>query len=188
MSCKEARELPYQQMGSWGKLFPGVSWGGPWPEGVISIQDACDVQPQQVTTDAELVPSVIKFRTDGSPVLILYKAGCCEADPVRPGRVGGRGILNAFRLVMSGDRLLASNPSPGDGDEDVHPAVPLSWLPATAAVFHDVYFGTDFNDVNDANTTETLVVYIGRQEPCEYDPVANLELGQTYYWRIDEVN
>ena len=81
------------------KLFPGIDWTtGPWPEGVTSIQEAYNVQPQQVTTEAELVPSLIKFSTDGSPVLILYKAGCCEPDPVRPTRVGGRGILNAFEI------------------------------------------------------------------------------------------
>ncbi len=99
MSCKEARELPYQATDPWSKLFPGIDWTtGPWPEGVTSIQEAYNVQPQQVTTDAELVPSLIKFSTDGSPVLILYKAGCCEPDPVRPTRVGGRGILNAFEI------------------------------------------------------------------------------------------
>ena len=100
MSCKEARELPYQLTDAWSKLFPGIDWTtGPWPEGVTSIQEAYNVQPQQVTTDAQLVPSLIKFSTDGSPVLILYKAGCCEPDPVRPTRVGGRGILNAFELM-----------------------------------------------------------------------------------------
>ncbi|MHC4344323.1 MAG: Calx-beta domain-containing protein [Planctomycetota bacterium] len=99
MSCKEARELPYQAADPWSKLFPGIDWTtGPWPEGVTSIQEAYNVQPQQVTTDAELVPSLIKFSTDGSPVLILYKAGCCEPDPVRPTRVGGRAILNAFEI------------------------------------------------------------------------------------------
>ncbi|HUW18782.1 MAG TPA: Calx-beta domain-containing protein [Sedimentisphaerales bacterium] len=103
MSCKAARELPYQQIDSWSKLFPGIDWtNGPWPEGVVSLLEAYNVQPQQVTTDAELVPSLIRFTTDGSPVLVLYKAGCCEPDPVRPTRVGGRGILNAFELIYVG--------------------------------------------------------------------------------------
>jgi len=101
MSCKEARNLPYQNAESWQKLFPGISWDtGPWPEGVVSIDEAYNVQPQQVTSDAELTPSVIRFSTDGSPVLVLYKAGCCKPDPVRPTRTGGRGILNAFELKM----------------------------------------------------------------------------------------
>jgi hypothetical protein len=53
---------------------------------------------------------------------------------------------------------------------------------------HDVYFGTDFDNVQDANSSVTLGVYVGRQDACEYTPVANLELGQTYHWRIDEVD
>jgi hypothetical protein len=188
MSVLDARSLPYQQGDSFTKLFPGVDWDtGPFSRGVVSIQDACNVQIQQVTTDDELVPSVIRFQTDGSAVLVLYKAGCCESDPVRPGRVGGRGILNAFRLVRSGEILYAFNPSPGDGDEGL-PDVTLSWSPAYAAVLHDVYLGTDFNDVNDANTSETMDVYMGRQDACEYNPAVSLELGRTYYWRIDEVN
>jgi len=79
----------------------GANWvTGPFPEGVTSIEAAYNVQPQQVTLDEQLVPSMIKFETDGSPVLIVYEAGCCQADPVRPGRVGGRAILNAFELVF----------------------------------------------------------------------------------------
>jgi hypothetical protein len=147
MSCKEARELPYQAADPWSKLFPGIDWTtGPWPEGVTSIQEAYNVQPQQVTTDAELVPSVIKFQTDGSPVLVLYKAGCCERDPVRTGRVGGRGILNAFRLVMSGEipLLPAYGPRPPDGANDIDPSVVLGWSPGASASSHDVYFGVNF--------------------------------------------
>jgi hypothetical protein len=56
------------------------------------------------------------------------------------------------------------------------------------AALHDVYFGTDANAVGDANTSETLDVYVGRQDACEYAPAAVLAFGQTYYWRIDEVN
>ena len=186
MSGKDAYELPYTQ-GSFSKLFPGYNTDA-LPEGVVSIQDACNVQPQQVTTDAELVPSVIRFATDGSPVLVLYQGGCCAEDPVREDRVGGRGILNAFRLVSIDDVPFAYGPVPGNGDEDVPPDTTMSWQPGLYMTTHDVYFGTDFDEVRDANTTVTLGVYVGRQDACEYDPVANLELGQTYYWRIDELN
>ncbi|MHC4500609.1 MAG: Calx-beta domain-containing protein, partial [Planctomycetota bacterium] len=186
MSCKQAQELPHQA-GSFGKLFPGYG-AGPWPEGVVSIQDACNVQPQQVTTDTELVPSEIRFVTDGSPVLVLYQGGCCEPDPVRDDRDGGRGILNAFRLVSLEDAGLAYSPNPGDGVGNVSPDVTLSWLPGLYAISHDVYLSTDSNAVQDANTVETLDVYMGQQGTCEYEPPLPLELGRTYYWRVDEVN
>jgi hypothetical protein len=43
-------------------------------------------------------------------------------------------------------------------------------------------------DVNDATTSSSSILYIGRQGPNSYDPPIALELDKTYYWRIDEVN
>ena len=50
-----------------------------------------------------------------------------------------------------------------------------------------VYFGTDYNNVNDANTTSTLGVYKGNRSANSYNSVG-LQSGTRYYWRIDEVN
>jgi len=81
---------------------------------------------------------------------------------------------------------LALNPSPPDGATDVQRDVSLSWTPGMYADKHDVYFGTNFNDVNDATATvDPGSVYQGRQDPNCY-PISGtlrLELGQTYYWR-----
>jgi hypothetical protein len=55
-----------------------------------------------------------------------------------------------------------------------------------------VYFGTDFDDVNDANRTDdpcNVLVYQGRDtNSLDFPAAPPPELGQTYYWRIDEVN
>jgi len=85
------------------------------------------------------------------------------------------GVYKAFAL------------NPNDGQRFVDPNVVLSWSPGKDANSHDVYFGTDYNNVNDANTVITLDVYKGRQEPRFYDP-CGLERSTTYWWRIDEVN
>jgi hypothetical protein len=69
---------------------------------VTTTQAAYNVPIQQVTSDDDLVPSVIKFRTDGSAVHIVYVSGCCVPDGIRPDRVGGRAILNAFELKLVG--------------------------------------------------------------------------------------
>jgi hypothetical protein len=72
-------------------------------KGVESIQNAYNVAPQHVYKDSELVPSVIKFSTDGSDVLVIYQADRSEPlypDCARPGREGARGILNAFELIQ----------------------------------------------------------------------------------------
>jgi len=86
---------------------------------------------------------------------------------------------------------LGLNPSPPDGATDVPRDVSLSWTPGMYADKHDVYFGTNFNDVNDATATvDPGSVYQGRQDPNCY-PISGtlrLELGRTYYWRVDEVN
>ena len=89
----------------------------------------------------------------------------------------------------------AQNPSPrhlsiadrtGDGPI-------LNWEPGIYAASHDVYFGTDPNAVRDANhatDTDNVALWAefkGNQNSTSYDP-GLLELGQTYYWRIDEVN
>jgi len=86
---------------------------------------------------------------------------------------------------------LAGSPDPADGATDVCRKVVLSWRSGEYADKHDVYFGTDFDDVNDATTTvDPNNVYQGRQYPNRY-PIAetlSLDFGETYYWRIDEVN
>ncbi|MEN6575504.1 MAG: discoidin domain-containing protein [Phycisphaerales bacterium] len=76
----------------------------------------------------------------------------------------------------------AGDPVPADGTVDVPRDVVLSWLGGQAAATHDVYFGTSFDDVNDATQPTQSVTN------ASYDPEGLLEYGQTYYWRVDEVN
>ncbi|MHC4621200.1 MAG: LamG domain-containing protein, partial [Planctomycetota bacterium] len=94
-------------------------------------------------------------------------------------------------VVQTPDPNLASNPSPRNYLGNVCPDVELSWdagANAADANGHDVYFGTDFSDVNDANIGEPRGVYVDRQSDVNYNPPGLLEYGTTYYWRIDEVN
>ncbi|MHC4620257.1 MAG: Calx-beta domain-containing protein, partial [Planctomycetota bacterium] len=68
--------------------------------GVTQIENAYNVWPTHHLSDDDLVPSLIKFHTDGSEVLIIYEAdNTYWPDCARPGREGSRGILNAFELV-----------------------------------------------------------------------------------------
>ncbi|MHC4620412.1 MAG: hypothetical protein ACYTEQ_21905, partial [Planctomycetota bacterium] len=52
----------------------------------------------------------------------------------------------------------------------------LVWEPGAFAASHDVYFGTD---------ADALSLVSNDQEPNSYHP-ALLQLGRSYYWRIDE--
>ena len=85
-------------------------------------------------------------------------------------------------IVGLGDPSLASPLMPDDGVIDVPRDVDLAWAPGESAVTHDVYFGTSAEDVNAATTPDSA-----GQSGTSYDP-GRLELGQTYYWRVDEVN
>ncbi|MBN1974090.1 MAG: hypothetical protein JW787_10660, partial [Sedimentisphaerales bacterium] len=69
------------------------------------------------------------------------------------------------------------------------PAPLLSWTPGMDADKHDLYFGTDFNDVNSADRNNPLDVLLGQAHDANTFNLAGvLDLNQTYYWRIDEVN
>ncbi|MHC4324815.1 MAG: LamG-like jellyroll fold domain-containing protein, partial [Planctomycetota bacterium] len=85
---------------------------------------------------------------------------------------------------------IASNPDPLDEQTDVPRDAILSWKPGGDAEMHDVYLGTNFDDVNTASTTiDPAGVYQGRQNPSRYPDIGTvrLQIGETYYWRIDGV-
>ncbi len=114
------------------------------------------------------------------------------------------GTIDDVRIydhVLSGIEILsvmqgqiwpyAWGPDPADGALYPDTWVNLNWSPGGLAVSHDVYFGENFDDVNDgaegmfqANQTETFIVvgFPGFAYPDGLVP------GTTYYWRIDEVN
>ncbi len=85
----------------------------------------------------------------------------------------------------------AWGPIPANGALHPDTWVNIGWLPGPFAVSHDVYFGDNFDDVNDGaegafqgNQTATFLVagFPGFSYPDGLVP------GTTYYWRIDEVN
>jgi len=72
----------------------------------------------------------------------------------------------------------AYDPEPADGAEFIDPDVTLGWEPGFGAKLHTVYFGDNFAEVSNASE--------GRpQGTATYSP-GLLELGKTYYWRVDE--
>ena len=98
-----------------------------------------------------------------------------------PGKTTVKGFIKDFSC-------FATAPSPEDGAENLCPhGVLLSWRPGLYAAMHDVYFGTDFDDVNNADDPNVLPGR-GRQDASHYIPSEPLELGRTYYWRIDGVH
>jgi hypothetical protein len=86
-------------------------------------------------------------------------------------------------------RLTANNPIPPHRATDVREIPKLRWLAGEKASQHDVYFSTDQTAVADA-TAVTPDIYRGRQDldATSYIPAESpLQWGQSYYWRIDEI-
>ncbi|MHC4675888.1 MAG: LamG domain-containing protein [Planctomycetota bacterium] len=97
--------------------------------------------------------------------------------------------LTPDEFLIRGDPNLAWLPRPFHNAIDVQVTVDLEWEPGDYATSHEVYFGTNWYEVNDANNDANYWpdVYKGKQDPCTYE-LGMLDFAATYYWRIDEVN
>jgi hypothetical protein len=78
------------------------------------------------------------------------------------------------------------NPQPATGATNVPMAPILSWTSADNATSHQVYFGVDKDTVRSADTSSPEYKGSKALGSENYDP-GLLDLGTTYYWRIDEV-
>ena len=133
----------------------------------------------------ELYVTTPNFTANVSPAdvvfLIAYEAGEFWID-------GVRFYEGTFVPTVLEIKRIAQDPVPEDGAVDVPRDIMLSWTPGPFAKTHNLYLGTDFDDVNNADTDSSLNVLTeqGLMDAI-YDP-GLLEYGQTYYWRVDEVN
>jgi len=93
-----------------------------------------------------------------------------EADPNSP----WKGDVWSFSIPPR----TAYNPDPADSAEFVELDTSLSWTAGFGAKLHTVYFGDNFEDVNNATGGTS-------QGPVTYKP-GTLEPEKVYYWRIDE--
>jgi len=93
-----------------------------------------------------------------------------DADPNSP----WKGDVWSFLIPPK----TAYYPNPADGGESVDLNAELSWTGGFGAKLHTVYFGDNFDDVNDA-------VEGAPRGTTTFAP-GPLELAKTYYWRVDE--
>jgi subtilisin family serine protease len=167
---------------------------------------------RQGTTQSIYLDGILNASRSCSADPIKYSCSCND-DKVNIGRysescwsnpphyLGGKiDDVRIYNQALSADEILqlyregqskkAINPNPADGQTFVDPNAVLNWLPGKDALTHDVYFGTSFNEVNDADIYDANV-YMGNQDVNHWD--ANnfdsngLEPNTLFYWRIDEV-
>ncbi len=111
---------------------------------------------------------------------------------------GGLGIVDITysedlnQTIITGIPLNlehAQLPNPKNGAIEVPRDVVLSFRPGELATAHNVFIGTNADDVNNATLDDPLGVTIGQNlDVAAYDPPGLLDYGQTYYWRVDEIN
>ncbi len=125
---------------------------------------------------------------------MLFSAGTQEVSPTPIGAFNltedGKKMLSNAILYMMGRPVvagMATDPIPPKGQTDVPRDVTLGWKAGEFAQTHDVYVGLSFPDVNNASRTTPLGVLAGQgRGDSNFAPA--LQFGQTYYWRVDEVN
>jgi hypothetical protein len=127
-----------------------------------------------------------------TPVLIGSDGwGCDWIGSIDDVRMYNHGITTEelAEILKGGQVELARDPVPEDAATDVPAGKVLTWTAGKYAATHDVYFGTVFDDVNDAGRADDRGVLVSQnQAATEFAPQGALEYGQTYFWRVDEVN
>ena len=106
-------------------------FAGPDPGStVMAIEEAYNVEQSTVTSDADVATSLVKFLTDGSPVILICEVGPGESDQY----VGDRAAINAFEVKLAG-ASQESCACPGDLNTDDQ--VDLEDLQAVADILLD---------------------------------------------------
>ncbi|MHC4628287.1 MAG: LamG domain-containing protein, partial [Planctomycetota bacterium] len=82
--------------------------------------------------------------------------------------------------------VLAREPSPVSGATDTNVDAALSWRAGRETAAHDVYLSTDEQAVID-ETIDPVASIAADSSYTSYAPLS-LDLGKTYYWKINEVN
>ena len=77
--------------------------------------------------------------------------------------------------------VQARVPSPDSGAADVELDLMLGWRAGREAATHDVYFSDDLQAVTDGTAPVTSAT------ESSHGPLS-LDIGKTYFWRVDEVN
>ncbi|MGA2092954.1 MAG: LamG-like jellyroll fold domain-containing protein, partial [Sedimentisphaerales bacterium] len=147
-----------------------------------------------------IVPNIADMSGDGLVNFLDY-AFLAEQWGKEPGLPpadisGGDGVINFMDLSALAEIWLqtvkaaiypAWLPNPADGA--TLRSRTLSWRSGYGALSHNVYFGSNFNEVNDANIANPAI-FMDNQDSNSWNTnnyVAGLAPNTTYYWRIEEI-
>ena len=143
----------------------------------IALTEEALIEDYEYTIDGDTIHAVIPLANLG-----LTPDDIVALSAFQEGASNGWQIDWLESVVLPLTVVKATNPIPATGSDDITRDVILGWKPGASAATHNVYFGTDWTDVNDATVPTAQDVDVN-----SFDP-GGLDFGQTYYWRIDEVN
>ncbi|MHC4354174.1 MAG: PA14 domain-containing protein, partial [Planctomycetota bacterium] len=139
------------------------------------VNDRTAAAFQGSQTSASIAVGIVGFPfPDGLAAGTTYYWAIDEVEA--DGTTKHKGPVWSFSIVSRS----AYNPNPSDGRQYVDADVTLSWAAGLDAKLHYVYFGDSFEDVDNATGGAPLA-------DTTFTP-GTLELGKTYYWRVDESN
>jgi hypothetical protein len=130
------------------------------------------------------LPTPIHLETSGVELPFVPRAVRIVAlDP--NGLAPGFDVASLRARIDSSCSRTACNPIPVDGAKGASADASLHWTPGCAADEHIIYFGTKRSDVE-----KGVASVSNPPQPLDansFEPFT-LQLGQKYYWRVDEAN
>jgi hypothetical protein len=177
----------------WGTARFGMGIAGPEAT-VIATATLSDGQTYDFLFVYEKGAKLAQAPADGSPQVAADIRVCLGFD-VRSYHLWNENAYALFEAAINyalglvGPQSQARLPKPNNGAVDVDQEAFLSWKAGDYAATHNVYFGKVAEDVNAADPANPLDVLVGENQTITaYDPNGLLDFGETYYWRVDEIN
>ncbi|MFH1716600.1 MAG: LamG domain-containing protein [Planctomycetota bacterium] len=138
-----------------------------------------------IGTDFDNVSNATGGAPQGSAT---YKPGTLESEKVYYWRVDEFDAVTTHKGAIWSFTTpgAAGNPQPSNRATGVQMTAQLGWTPATTAVSHDLYFGTDKDAARNATTASPEFKGNKALGAESYDP-GKLAWHSDYYWRVDAV-
>lgn len=157
-------------------------------DGALSIMY---VNGQEIGRNNNIIPSK---SGENTPVIIA----CSDMNGVFPFH-GAIDEVRLYNSILSKEEITSlmnlkegapSNPKPANGAKNIKINEMLSWTPGKFANTHNVFLGTNPDNVKKATTTHPLDTKICVFLPYDSNSVkmSGLEYNTTYYWKVEEVN
>ena len=177
-----------------------------YTEGSRSVAGVTDIQDDKWHHVAAVFDGAMKYLyIDGNPdgsrsttAVITndyqLRIGSNEEIPGTDWR-GLIGEVKVYNIALSESEIsemaneyfgFAYKPTPADGENISPDELTFSWEADGDINSYDIYLGTDFNDVNDANVFDTSGLYQGNVEDCSFT-LPGFEFDNWHYWRVDTV-